>query len=382
MLGNVKIINIMKIFIVLCILAIIALSVFAIIKKIEEKKKREEKKRREMALIAESSKFHKNFDMEDALETFRENIVFQLKSIAVSDRYDNNFIRNKGYYESIRKCMMDGLGSSDEILEKYDLCFQTNLEDCAGNCWHLLDKIIWKDDTLLFGVYSFNTLPPDYGFLFTDSIPTKILYKALKMFLNENQGHLIPTMVEHIDCCNGQEEKCNNSQHIEHDINTEDDDNLTIDKIMDYIRKDGYSPQKLSEKAIAVEIQGGPIVIYYNDGFFKVGAEFYINKEYLPAAEKAAFATMASIRLIRIFTHIEDNDWLITFEATTYVASFSAFETLFSHCIDIFVESINRHKDHFNKIAEKSVKEEAPILNNYFPNQFFEGQEWTSIRVI
>lgn len=145
------------------------------------------------------------------------------------------------------------------------------------------------------------------------------------------------------------------------------DSNLTIDKIMDYIRKEGYYPQKV-DKSIVFKIQGEPFEVFYShDGLFYLIRRYLLNKEDKPAAEKAAFATMASTRLIKIYTMIDDDyNWLV-FDICTYETSSSGFEHRFSHYMEILLESINRHRYHFTKIAEESVKEETPIPKIGFP---------------
>lgn len=83
-------------------------------------------------------------------------------------------IRNKGYYESIQRDLYTKK-NREGVFKSYNLCFQEG-------CWYLLDKIDIQDDKLVFWVDSYYSLPPDYGYLSLDEIPTNVLYKALKIF--------------------------------------------------------------------------------------------------------------------------------------------------------------------------------------------------------
>lgn len=57
-----------------------------------------------------------------------------------------------------------------------DLCFQYQ------GFWGLLDKIVYKNNQLECWVDYYHSFPPDYGCFSLDEIPTRVLYKALRIF--------------------------------------------------------------------------------------------------------------------------------------------------------------------------------------------------------
>ena len=115
---------------------------------------------------------------EEIYDGLRDLIVKELKSFVAASDYEEKYmlaIREKGYYERIRKDIMDGkVKDTGKYLESYDLAFNR----------YLLDKIKYEDGELLFYVDSYHSLPPDYGTLSLSEIPSKVLYLAL-MILKE-----------------------------------------------------------------------------------------------------------------------------------------------------------------------------------------------------
>lgn len=119
----------------------------------------------------------KDKEMEEILDTFRDEIIKYLKSLVKSEDYNEKYkllLRHKGYYESIKNDLQKK--KIDEVFKKYDLCFRDH-----GH-WYLLDKIVSENNKLLCYVDSYASFPPDYGCLSLDEIPTKVLYKALRIF--------------------------------------------------------------------------------------------------------------------------------------------------------------------------------------------------------
>ena len=85
-------------------------------------------------------------------------------------------LRHKGYYEAIKNDLNTPRKSLNDIFKKYDLCFQYQ------GFWGLLDKIVYKNNQLECWVDYYHSFPPDYGCFSLDEIPTKVLYKALRIF--------------------------------------------------------------------------------------------------------------------------------------------------------------------------------------------------------
>jgi|GEM_PF-2435177 len=129
---------------------------------------------------------NKDKEIEDILDTFRDEIINYLESIAKSEDYKEKYellLRNKGCYENLMNDLQIGQ-DRDEIFKKYDLCFQYH------ECWYLLDKIVYEDNRLLCYVNDYASFPPDYGCLSLDETPSKVLYKALRIFKKEKSDDL------------------------------------------------------------------------------------------------------------------------------------------------------------------------------------------------
>lgn len=138
------------------------------------------------------------------------------------------------------------------------------------------------------------------------------------------------------------------------------DNDLTIDKIMDCIKKEGYFPLKYDKENIYFKIQGEPIdVMYDHDGLLIIAKRYHINKEDIPTVEKAAIATMAETPIIQIYTTTDDaENWLI-FAISNFVTSSSYFETRLLNYIQLLYVSIYRHKSYCKEISEESVNKQG-----------------------
>lgn len=121
----------------------------------------------------------KDKEMEEILDTFRDEIIKDLKSFVKSEDYNEKYkllLRHKGYYEAIKNDLNTQRKSLNDIFKKYDLCFQYQ------GFWGLLDKIVYKNNQLECWVDYYHSFPPDYGCFSLDEIPTRVLYKALRIF--------------------------------------------------------------------------------------------------------------------------------------------------------------------------------------------------------
>ncbi len=145
---------------------------------------------------------------------------------------------------------------------------------------------------------------------------------------------------------------------------------LTLEKIMDCIRKEGYYPQKQDDEHIVFKIQGLSIDVYYyaDTQYFQLQIKYLINNEQqMPAVEKAALYTMSRIWLIKIVTRqVEENNGLI-FSVEGFTSSFSEFEKFFQTYMSILFDALGLYREYFNKISEEQHEDEAPRPKIGFP---------------
>ena len=69
----------------------------------------------------------KDKEMEEILDTFRDEIIKELKFLVKSEDYNEKYkllLRHKGYYEAIKNDLNTPRKSLNDIFKKYDLCFQ------------------------------------------------------------------------------------------------------------------------------------------------------------------------------------------------------------------------------------------------------------------
>lgn len=146
---------------------------------------------------------------------------------------------------------------------------------------------------------------------------------------------------------------------------------LTIDKIMDCIRKEGYYPQKLDEENIYFKIQGETYMVKYASPFFQVCKSFRVDENNdLQALYEAASVIMQGMWLIKIFPTIHDDGSKgIVFSVESIVTSSKDFENnnLFSVSIDILHSGISNHTNKCRQIAQEQQKAETPKQKIGFP---------------
>lgn len=119
----------------------------------------------------------KDKEIEEVWDTFRGEIIQNLEFFVKSEDYNEKYkllLRHKGYYESIKNDLQKK--KIDEVFKKYDLCFRHH------GFWGLLDEIVYENNQLWCWVDFYHSLPPDYIRFPLDEIPTKVLYKALRIF--------------------------------------------------------------------------------------------------------------------------------------------------------------------------------------------------------
>lgn len=144
---------------------------------------------------------------------------------------------------------------------------------------------------------------------------------------------------------------------------------LTLDRIMDCVRKEGYYPQKQDENMVRFKIHGETLEIYYYKDirYFRLLKIYQIDEEDLRAAEQAAFATMVSVQLVKILTYRSDGCNYLIFSVETKGLSSSDFETFFPNYISIISDSIQEHRKYFKLISEKQAGDKASGLPIGFP---------------
>ena len=145
---------------------------------------------------------------------------------------------------------------------------------------------------------------------------------------------------------------------------------LTIDKIMECVRKEGYYPQKCEEDDfITFKIQGKPLFAYYdaNTQYFKIVVRYSIDDDQKTAVEEAAFYTMKRMKLIKICTYKAEEKICMDFSIQGFISSISDFESFFPNYMTILLDSIDCHEVYFSNFSEEQVDGEAPRPKIGFP---------------
>ena len=94
----------------------------------------------------------KDKEMEEILDTFRDEIIKDLKSLVKSEDYNEKYkllLRHKGYYEAIKNDLNTQRKSLNDIFKKYDLHIRVYFvfSRCKGCCFLC--------ETLFFEVFNF-----------------------------------------------------------------------------------------------------------------------------------------------------------------------------------------------------------------------------------
>lgn len=269
----------------------------------------------------ESAIQEKERKIDEILDSFRDVIIEQLEAIAKSEGYKEKYellLRNKGYGESIKRDIQTKNWQSDEVYKKYDLCF---LGQGYGKSksWYLLDRIEY-DSKLRFYIDAYWSLPPDYSECDCKDIPSKVLWSALKEF----------------------------KKHITLPVREAQDGDITIDEIMLFLRKEGFSPQKQDDMYISFKFQGDTLEIAYAEHCFEVFFRGLVaEEEIIPALEKAAFKIMQEGWFLKIFLDKSDN---LIFSVQFYIETISEMERLFPLMLRQLTAGVHKFQETFNQI--------------------------------
>ena len=135
------------------------------------------------------------------------------------------------------------------------------------------------------------------------------------------------------------------------------DKELTIDKIMDCIRKEGYYPQKSDDGIITFKIQGKAFSVEYKRPFFQVYTEYRVAENSdIRILLEASSVIMQKMWLIKMFTiAYEDGSNGIGFSVESVITSSKEFENknLFSTMMNILLRGINEHQEQYRQITQE-----------------------------
>lgn len=153
------------------------------------------------------------------------------------------------------------------------------------------------------------------------------------------------------------------------------DKELTIDKIMDCIRKEGYYPQKSDDGDITFKIQGKTFNVGYKTPFFQVYTKYSVAENYdMRNLLEASSVIMQNMWLIKIFTTVySDGSDGIIFSVESVITSSKEFENnnLFSTMMNILITGINEHQKQYGQITqEQQNKVETQRQKIGFPVNF------------
>lgn len=135
------------------------------------------------------------------------------------------------------------------------------------------------------------------------------------------------------------------------------DSELTIDRIMDCIRKEGYYPQKLDDGIITFKIQGEAFWVRYKTPFFQVYTVYGVAENSdMRVLLEASSVIMQKMWLIKMFTTAyEDGSNGIVFSVESVTTSSKEFENknLFSTMMNILLRGINEHQEQYRQITQE-----------------------------
>lgn len=139
------------------------------------------------------------------------------------------------------------------------------------------------------------------------------------------------------------------------------DSELTIDKIMDSIRKEGYYPQKSDDGDITFKIQGKAFRVNYRTPFFQICTIYRVAENSdMRILLEAASVIMQNMWLIKIFTTAyNDGSNVITFSVESIVTSSKEFENknLFFTMMDILLTGIDENNKQYLQITQEQQNE-------------------------
>ena len=140
------------------------------------------------------------------------------------------------------------------------------------------------------------------------------------------------------------------------------DDELTIDRIMNTIRKEGYDPQIVDEQLITFKVERNTFCIdlatVNTHRFFTLYVSFPLH-EYFAEAEMSAMRIMNDSVFLKIIVNREDEDILFAF--SSFCTSAEEFENMFPKILSTLHLSIYEFKKlYFSLLQDEPLENTTP----------------------
>ena len=131
------------------------------------------------------------------------------------------------------------------------------------------------------------------------------------------------------------------------------DTDLTIDRICQFIREEGYVPFKQSDNMVVFKIQGETFYTYWQEKskWASIRKYFNLEEEDILPAMIAAHDIMTHWALIRIYVDKKDQD--ITFSVEQFCDSMDEYRPFFSRALDIIDSDLGLFAKSFDEARAK-----------------------------
>ena len=153
-------------------------------------------------------------------------------------------------------------------------------------------------------------------------------------------------------------------ENIKNEACKDVDHPIGLDDIAYLIQREGYTPQKgEDEHTIFFNISGQPFEVRYEHECFTIRRHYNIGEEInLSSLRKAAVTTEEELYLIKVYvpTH-EDGSSSIVFEVPLFVCSAKELAHHFPRCLNLLLNSIQRHRELYNELEENRLQKHEEI---------------------
>lgn len=140
------------------------------------------------------------------------------------------------------------------------------------------------------------------------------------------------------------------------------DNELTIGRIMDCVRKEGYYPEKLDEVTVQFKIQGMWYRIYYSESVkLSVYTMRPIPHDDIQLFKEISWDVLQEYFLPRIETHsFEQGDYYIEFCVNSLTTSYSDFRQFLPHYISAINDALDMTRNLYNQRKSDKQQPQQP----------------------
>jgi hypothetical protein len=161
-------------------------------------------------------------------------------------------------------------------------------------------------------------------------------------------------------------------ENIKSEAYKEVDHPIGIDDISYVIQREGYTPQKGDdEHTVFFNISGQPFEVRYEHECLTIRRHYNIGEDIsLKSLRRAAVATEEELYLIKVYvpTH-DDGSSSIVFEVPLFICSAKELAHHFPRCLNLLLNSIQRHREIYNELEEKRQHNQEEIETHARKNE-------------